>query len=147
MIKEQLIETVRTELNRKYKEALTYVQQLQESLFLESKSSIGDKHETARSMIQIEIEQASKQLKKVEKLINTFKKIKTINRTSIGLGSLIETNHAWYYISIPLGKVLVNQQEVFCLSQTAPLSSILMQQKIGSHFYFTSKTFKIVNVY
>jgi ElaB/YqjD/DUF883 family membrane-anchored ribosome-binding protein len=147
MIKEQLIETVKTELTRKHRQAITLVQQLQESLFSESKSSAGDKHETARAMVQIELEQASKQLKEVELLINNFEKIKTISRTSIGLGSLIETNLGWFYLSIPLGKVQVDQKEVFCLGQTAPISNLLLQQKVGDVFSFGAKSFQVLTVY
>lgn len=147
MIKEELIEAVKTELTRKHQQALTLVQQLQESLFSESKSSAGDKHETARAMVQIELEQASKQLKDIEQLIHNFEKIKTISRSSIGLGSLIETNLGWFYLSIPLGKVKVNQQEVFCMGQSAPISNLLLQQKVGGTFSFGAKSFQIFAVY
>lgn len=147
MIKEQLIEAVKTELTRKHQQALILVQQLQESLFSESKSSAGDKHETARAMVQIELEQASKQLKEVEQLIHNFEKIKTISRSTIGLSSLIETNLGWFYLSIPLGKVQVDQQEIFCLGQSAPISNLLLQQKVGDVFSFGAKSFKILAIH
>lgn len=147
MMKQQLIEAVKIELDSKNQLASELVKQLQESLFSESKSSAGDKHETARAMVQIELEQAIKQLKEVELLINNFEKIKTISRSSIGLSSLIETNLGWFYISIPLGKIQVNQQEVFCLGHTAPISNLLLQQKVGDTFNFGAKSFQILAVY
>ena len=43
---------------------------LYDSLSLETKSSAGDKHETARAVIQLEREKIGEQIKKVEKLVS-----------------------------------------------------------------------------
>src|SRR5687768_13961392 len=47
----------------------------QEASNAESKSTAGDKHDTTRAMMQIEAEQASKQLKEAEKLREELKRI------------------------------------------------------------------------
>ena len=46
------------------------IQELQESLTSETKSSAGDKHETGRAMLQLEREKAGQQLAEIKKLIN-----------------------------------------------------------------------------
>ena len=128
-LKLEVISHVKIELNKKIEQAIIEVKQLNDSLFLESKSSAGDKHETARAMIQIEIERASKILIDLENLVQINLKIPQYSEDKIGLGSLFKTNLGWFYLAIPLGKIKVEFAEVFCLSPNAPISKLFLQKK------------------
>ena len=71
---------------------------LQKDLVSEIKNSAGDKHETSRAMIQLELEKLGKQIYEIElndEKLNTIKVFKT--STSVSLGSVIFTNKANYY--------------------------------------------------
>ncbi|MBK6952885.1 MAG: hypothetical protein IPH24_12790 [Crocinitomicaceae bacterium] len=69
-----------------YKSCLQYAQKrigtaqaaldsAQEASNEESKSTAGDKHDTSRSMMQIEVEQASRQLSEAEKLRDELSRV------------------------------------------------------------------------
>ena len=51
------------------------IEEAQNAANAETKSSAGDKYETTRAMMQIEIENCSKQLAESQKLHNTLKQI------------------------------------------------------------------------
>ena len=81
---------------------------IEQALRDESKGTSGDKHHTERAMLQIEREAAGKQLREIEKVMLQLDKV-TISDVSetIRLGSIIETNHANFFISISVGKLEV----------------------------------------
>jgi len=56
---------------------------VQQSANSETKSTAGDKHETARAMAQLEVEMLSKQLEEVNKSIALLKRIPTITAMAI----------------------------------------------------------------
>ena len=67
----------------------------------ETKSSAGDKHETGRAMLQLEMEKAGQQLASVQQMQQTLAKINTLtSSTNIALGSVIKTSSACYFLSI-----------------------------------------------
>ena len=75
----------------------------------QTKSSAGDKFETSRAMMQAEEERSKVQLVKAVNLKNDLTQI-DINRVSdrVILGSLVFTNQGNYFLSIGLGKILVD---------------------------------------
>ena len=78
---------------------------LQEALTSETKSSAGDKHETGRAMVQLEQEKLSQQLLELEKAKQTLQRINIgTNTTKIGMGSLVKTSAAHYFIAIYTGR-------------------------------------------
>ncbi len=96
----------------------------------DSKSSAGDKHETARAMMQIEHEKISRQLQEVlaqrEILVRIDSAIKSDHVT---LGSLVKTDKGYLYLSIPIGRINVNEIPVIVLSPQSPLGKQLMGLK------------------
>jgi len=100
---------------------------LKESGMNETKSTAGDKHETALAMIQIEQESKRRQLKEA---LNQYDKLKRIDITAthsfIAIGSLVKTNKAYFFISQPLGKIPVDNETVIAISPQSPLGIKLM---------------------
>ena len=100
---------------------------LKESGANETKSTAGDKHETALAMLQIEQANTRGQLKEVleqkavlEKINPSLSTVKIIN------GSLIKTSRGWFYLSTALGKAIVEDITVIALSPQSPLGIKLM---------------------
>jgi hypothetical protein len=88
----------------------------------ETKSTAGDKHETALAMIQIEQENTRKQLKDALEQKALFEKIDPLKTAaSIHKGSLIKTNHGYLFLSIALGKAKLEDMIVTALSPQSPL--------------------------
>jgi len=115
-------------------EKISFLQQtlndLKNSASNETKSTAGDKHETALAMLQIEQENTNRQLKELllQKLV--LDKIDpTIRPVAITLGSLIKTNKGIFFLSIPLGKIVVEDITIIVISPKAPLGVKFMSAK------------------
>ncbi len=115
-------------------------------LFSETKSSAGDKHETGRAMIQLEMEKAGHQLAEINTMKLILDKI-DIEKTSniICLGSLIITNKANYFLAISTGKIKVNNRVYFAVSTSAPVGKQLLGKKVGDTICLDGS--KILEVY
>lgn len=81
------------------------IAEAKKALFTETKSSAGDKHETGRALLQLEMEKASQQLAPLAEMKAVLEKI---NPKKLGnkvvLGSVIITDKHNYYLAISAGK-------------------------------------------
>lgn len=114
----------------------------------DSKSSAGDKHETSTSMAQLEQEKLSNQIK--EFLIQRESLLKidaTKAHYKIELGSLILTNKGWFYFSIGLGTVKVENETVFCLGLHSPIGQLLKGKQKGEKVVFNNIETIVLEVY
>ena len=110
---------------------------LQKDLVSEIKNSNGDKNETSRAMIQLELEKLGKQIYEIElndEKLNTIKVFKT--STSVSLGSVIFTNKANYYIAIAADSCQVNSKVFYCISPQSPIGKLLIGKKINESIIF-----------
>ena len=114
---------------------------LQASLTSESKSTAGDKHETGRAMIQLEREKLGNQLKQLELEETVLAKVRIDNKSNlIALGSYVETNNMDYYLSISLGKIKLDDKNVFAISSKSPIGALLLGKEIGDEISFNGKS-------
>ena len=105
---------------------------LKESGSNETKSTAGDKHETALAMLQIEQANTRGQLQEALKQKAALEKINPALSASIVLnGSLVKTNRGFLFMSIALGKVVLENITVTALSPQSPLGQKLMGLKCG----------------
>lgn len=101
-----------------------------ESANNETKSSAGDKHETARAMMQLEQEKLSHQLKELQDQKSELKKIDISKHSSqIAKGTLIQSDKGFLFLSIGLGKISVADKTVFAISPQSPLGLKLLGKK------------------
>ena len=123
------------------------MQEIQESLTTETKSSAGDKHETGRAMLQLEREKAGNQLAEIKKVKEAFSKI-NIEKTSevIGLGSVIYTSQANYFIAISAGELKVDDDKFYAISPSTPIGRLLMGKTVGDIVDFRDLDFSIIEV-
>ena len=122
------------------------INEIQESLTSETKSSAGDKHETGRAMLQLEREKAGHQLAEIERLTENLSKI-DLNFTSktISLGSIIHTTQANYFISISAGQIEADGSTFFAISPNTPVGLLLIGKKLGDTVVFRNQTIKILD--
>src|SRR5210317_813174 len=91
------------------KAIINSILELQQSLDSETKSSAGDKHETGRAMLQIDLEKAGKQLLEIQKTKDILKKTDITKSTEIiCLGSLVFTSKSNYFIAISAGNISID---------------------------------------
>jgi hypothetical protein len=106
--------------------------ELQESLKGETKSTAGDKHETARAFVHIEQENTGRQLavllqQKAE--LQSFSAVHT--GATVVPGTLLKTDRGWLYLSASIGKTIVVGETVFALSPQSPLGKKLIGCNVG----------------
>ena len=137
MIKKILFNHCKAILKKKMEELEKQKNNLQKDLVSEIKNSAGDKHETSRAMIQLELEKLGKQIYEIElndEKLNTIKVFKT--STSVSLGSVIFTNKANYYIAIAADSCQVNSKVFYCISPQSPIGKLLIGKKINESIIF-----------
>ncbi len=91
----------------------------------ETKSSMGDKYETSREMVQQEINNLQIQLNENLRAKNSLKLINTNLHHAVGLGSLVETDQGMFYIAVSLGSVENDQRRIFLISPESPLAKAM----------------------
>jgi len=111
----------------------------------DTKSSAGDKHETAVSMAQLEQEKLTHQINQLLVLQEQFQRIQTGHiHTKVQLGSLLLTDKGYFYVSIGLGKVVCGGDTFFALGMDAPLVRLLLGKEVGDTVLFNGSTTKIL---
>lgn len=117
-------------------EKITNLQQqldeLKESTANETKSTAGDKYETARAMLQIEQDSIRHQLQEALEQQTRFSSVdrKETNQDVVQ-GCLVKTNRGWLLLSVALGKTIIEGIPVIALSPQSPLGKQLMGRKPG----------------
>ena len=134
-------------LNNKINDFRLILQESYPSMFDDSKSSAGDKHETALAMAQLEQEKLTKQLNILLLQEASMKVIDpTLKHQKITIGSLVETNKGWYYFSISLGQLICQNNAFFALSLEAPLGQIMRGKIAGEQVIFNGMITEIIGV-
>ena len=117
----------------------------QKALQSETKSSAGDKHETGRAMLQLEMEKASQQLAGISVMKQVLAKIDVAKSSDIAhLGSVIITDKANYYLSISAGKLTAFGKDYFAVSLSSPIGKILFGKKANDIFLFNNINYKVI---
>lgn len=106
---------------------------LKESGANETKSTAGDKHETALAMLQIEQANTRGQLQELLLQKAALEKLDpALAAPVIVNGSLIKTSRGYFYMSVAMGKAAVEGIGVIALSPQSPLGQKLLGLKKGA---------------
>lgn len=134
-------------VDRRLKSIQNHIADIQNSLLSETKSSAGDKHETGRAMLQLEREKAGQQLAEIEKLRTLLSKINIQERPGkVGVGSLVFTSEAHYFIAVSLGALQTDSETVYAISPVTPIGQLLMGRQKGDEVSFNGNSFVIEQV-
>lgn len=145
-IKNKLYQACLLFVEEKHNTVTSIIESNKNALFSETKSSAGDKHETGRAMLQLEMEKASQQLTSVNEMKEVLGKISINNSSKIAcLGSLIITKKANYFLAISSGKITIENSDYYAVSTNSPIGSQLLGKKIGDRITFNETT--IVEIY
>ncbi len=113
----------------------------------ETKSSMGDKYETGREMVQQEINNLQVQLNAFSNSLNMVKNINPVPHQSIGFGSLVETENGKFFISVSWGEVRLNGEKIFVISTESPLAKVMHGKKAGETFIVNNIGQTIKNIW
>jgi hypothetical protein len=112
------------------------------------KSSAGDKYETTRAMMQIEIDSNRKRLLEAQALENILDSLDiNIEYEKVSLGALVFTNHGIFFVAVGLGNVKIEDKSYYVvISPDSPIGAILMNKKVGDAFLFNQRDYQILKV-
>jgi transcription elongation GreA/GreB family factor len=134
-------------LKKRAEELRLSLRELREGMAGEGKSTAGDKHDTAIAMVQIECERLEKQLSDI---LEQESKIERLSRLTgsvqIAEGTLIITNTGIFYMSVALGKHLIQNKEVIYLSDRSPLGAAFLSKKVGEKVTFNKSEYLIQQI-
>jgi len=128
-----------TELDKQLQTKLSYLtnnlEQAIDSRNSDTKSSAGDKFETSREMAQIEIHKIESEISKTQQFISElFTKVT----------QFIITDKGAFLISIPFGKLILDDEKIFCISKEAPITKQLINTKINNSFFYNNINYSII---
>lgn len=112
----------------------------------DTKSSMGDKYETGREMLQQEIGKLQLQLGEILKQENILKSITAAPCDSVQRGALVKTDRGAIYIAVPLGHVTINGEKITVISSDSPLAVVLRGRKAGETVPFGNYANNILEV-
>ena len=147
-VKDQLYQFCVTSIEEKLAVIHTVLNSAQDSANNETKSTAGDKHDTARAMAHLESEKNGKQLIEINKLKKVLPYLKDYKpKDVVELGSAVKTTGANYYISASLGQAKIDSEQYFTISAVTPIGQLLMGKKVGDAINFNGKTFEIESIF
>jgi transcription elongation GreA/GreB family factor len=146
-MKKTIIEKCKAEIIAKKDAIDQETDNLKISLGAETKSSAGDKYETSREMMNQEKGKLQAQISVLNQQLEILSKINPKAKLDkVGLGSLVKTSAANYFISISYGKVSLDEDEFFMISAITPLAQQMLNKTEGDQVTWNAKSFEITSI-
>ena len=146
-LKTQVLHRLQTLVQEKIVQAQVAVNAAIESRDGETKSSAGDKFETGRAMMQLEQQRHEVQLSKAFQLSTDLDRLDMeANYSTVTPGALVKTDRGIYFMSIGMGKIMVDDETVYGISIQSPIGKALLHQKEKAVISFQGKPLTISEI-
>lgn len=128
--------------------AVEAMRELSSSLGSETKSSAGDKHETGRAMVQLEMEQAGQRVARCEAMKADLSRLNPQqSREVAGPGAVVVTDRAVLFIGPALGGFEVDGMgKAHAVSPEAPMALALRGARSGETVDFRGQAIRVLHV-
>lgn len=146
MDKAEILKTV----NAKLSEKVEYLQKLiaeTRAANNETKSSMGDKYETSREMVQQEINNLQIQLNDVLKQLDALRTLSGKVSQKVEKGSLVQTSNGLFYIAVSAGEIMQHGKKIYAISPESPLAQAIKGLKQKEKFVLNGKADLIENIW
>lgn len=106
----------------------------------DTKSSAGDKFETAREMANQEISKLQSVLAEKKRFLQILQNDAFQSKsTTIQAGALVLIEKIWYFFGLPFGKTTFDTKTVIGIGLTAPFAQAFLQKQQGTTVNFGNK--------
>ena len=123
------------------------LEQAREAGRAETKSSAGDKHETARAMAQVELEKQVNAVRYLRVMEAAFRGIDPLRpATRIASGALVCTDQGHFYVSAALGGIVIKGTVVQAISMQAPVLTAFAALALGETVEFRGKSYRLLGM-
>lgn len=124
------------------------VVQLRNGIANDSKSSMGDKYETGREMMQQEINRLEQQIGASKQHIFNLNTARANSKTeAVATGNLVKTSIGLFLIATSFGEITVEEQNVFVISPVSPLAMLILGKRTGDQLKMNQKDIEILAIY
>jgi len=111
------------------------------------KSTSGDKHETSRAMMHLQQEQLTAQLSEARLMMGKLVSLRDLAApVKIAEGSLIVTDGPIFYLTIALGKLVIDTATIYALSAGSPLGKEFIGKSKNDQITLNEKTYLIKDI-
>jgi transcription elongation GreA/GreB family factor len=146
-LKKEVIDTCFAVIKGKMDELKSQINELMEDAESDSKSSAGDKHETARAMMQLEQEKLNRQLAELIKQEEALQMIRNEEKhDTVRQGSIVETDKGFIFLAIPLGKIQIAKKDFMVISPASPFAKVIIGQKPKATVEINNSKYKILSL-
>lgn len=147
-IKKQLYDLCRQHLLERIKTAEDAIHFAQAAANEETRSSAGDKYETGRAMMQLEIEKNYTQLAQAISLKHALDNIKYERDSNlIQPGSMVITDRGNFFIAISVGQLTLEGEVYTAVSSDSPIGAKMIGLQKSASFSFADKTYTITQIW
>jgi len=142
--KRKLYEACMTYAEQRVQNAEKALADTQDASNQETRSTAGDKHDTARAMMHIESERLGKQLGDAQQTLRNIKSVDSSSmHSSIKSGTLVHTDIGYFFLAISIGKLEFDDQSYFVVSPGSPMGQALMGHKADDTVQFNKRSIHI----
>lgn len=112
----------------------------------DTKSSMGDKYETGREMLQQEINNLQVQLNEILKQKDFLKTVLPKPNDKAEKGAIVKTEKGLFFISVSLGEIKIDNDKIICISPESPLAKAMNGKQKGDAFSLNNMSQKIFEI-
>ena len=146
MNKEELITIIRQKLSEKIENFEKLIAETRASSN-DTKSSMGDKYETGREMLQQEINNLQVQLNEILKQRDFLKTVLPKPNDKAEKGAIVKTEKGLFFISVSLGEIKFENEKIICVSPESPLAKAMNGKIKNEVFSINNINQKIENIW
>ncbi|WP_374446576.1 hypothetical protein [Epilithonimonas sp.] len=146
MEKSYLLQIIKTKLSEKIQNFEKLIAETRASNN-DTKSSMGDKYETGREMLQQEINNLQVQLNEVLNQLNFLKTFLIKPCDKAEKGAIVKTEKGLFFISVSLGEITFENQKIICISPESPLAKAIHGKRKNEVFTINNINQKIENIW
>ncbi|KFC22922.1 hypothetical protein [Chryseobacterium sp. FH1] len=146
MEKSNLLQIIKTKLSEKIENFEKLIAETRASSN-DTKSSMGDKYETGREMLQQEINNLQVQLNEILKQKDFLKTVLTKPSDKAEKGAIVKTEKGLFFISVSLGEIKIENEKIICISPESPLAKAMNGKIKNEVFSINNINQKIENIW
>jgi len=133
MNKQELLNSIKTKITDKIQSFENLIAETRASSN-DTKSSMGDKYETGREMLQQEINNLQRQLNEALIQQSVIQKISAEPSVKAQSGALIKTDKGLFYITVSAGEIISDGKKIMTISAESPLAKAMSGKKEHENF-------------
>ena len=145
--KKRLLTECVERVNNRLEEINAAIEQAQEAITNETKSSAGDKYETSREMIQQDFNRYHTQLLQSKRDWIALQQLSTEHKEMVDVGAVVVTEKMTYFIAVSLGQHTFEGKDLMVISPSSPIGKLFQDRRAGESISFNGVQHVIQAIY